>query len=309
MPPMPDAFSILSARCPGRVDQQVPIAPFTSYQLGGPARLYLEPESEADLIALGEALAAEPMPMLIVGRGSNMLVSDRGFDGIAIRLGAGFRWARIEQETIVAGAATPVPTLATTAARATLSGFEFAVAIPGSFGGAIAMNAGAHGRSISDVLTAATVFDLVAGQSRSLSASEMGFAYRTSRLPAGSIVTGGVLQLAAGTPDQIEAGMNEAKTWRKETQPIGLPNAGSVFKNPPGDSAGRLVETIVGKGTGTGRARVSEVHANFIVTEPGATSGDVYSLIRRIQREVRQNADVDLETEVKLVGRFDEPAS
>ncbi|MGH2830583.1 MAG: UDP-N-acetylmuramate dehydrogenase, partial [Actinomycetota bacterium] len=278
----------------------------TSYQLGGPAAVGLEAETADDLAALGEALAATGLPLLVVGRGSNMLVSDRGFPGIALRLGPGFRWARTDGAEIEAGGAMPVPALSALAASEGLTGFEFAAAIPASLGGAIAMNAGAHGRAVGEVLRTATVFDLGSAEERILDVAAIGFRYRSSDLPRRNVVVAGRLGLAPGAPAAIAAGMREAKQWRRATQPVGLPNAGSVFKNPPGDAAGRVVERAVGKGTRVGGARVSEVHANFIVTEAGATADDVHSLIRKIQRMVRDNEGVELETEVKLVGEFRE---
>lgn len=305
--PFGRAFELIRGRAHGRVARDAPLAPLTSYRLGGPAAVLLEAESEEDLAALGDALRDTGLPLLVIGRGSNMLVSDRGFPGVAVRLGAGFRAARVEESTIVAGAAMPVPAVAGLAAGASLAGFEFAVAIPASLGGAIAMNAGAHGHSISEVLVEARVFDLDSGASRRIAAADLGFDYRRSVLPARGVVTGGTVGLRPGDPAAISEAMHEAREWRRATQPLGEPNAGSVFKNPPGDAAGRLVERICGKGAASGGARISEVHANFIVTEPGATASDVYSLIRRIQRQVSDNAGVSLETEVRLVGEFAEP--
>ncbi|HEX9696030.1 MAG TPA: UDP-N-acetylmuramate dehydrogenase [Actinomycetota bacterium] len=300
------AARIIRAGAHGRCETGMPLGPLTSYQLGGPAAVYIEAEGDADLAALGDALDETGLPLLIVGRGSNMLVSDAGFDGIAVRLGGGYRWARVEGAAVHAGGAMPVPALASLAAGAALAGFEFAAAIPASFGGAIAMNAGAHHRSVSEVVTEARVYDLTRRAARTVAAADLGFTYRTSALPLASIVTAGVAALAPGDPGAIAAGMREAREWRRATQPVGLPNAGSVFKNPPEEAAGSLVERICGKGTRSGGARISEVHANFIVTEPGATAADVHSLIRRIQREVLDNAGVRLETEVKLIGRFGE---
>lgn len=301
------ALATLSAGAHGKVGRNVPLAPFTSYQLGGPAAVFLEAESLDDLLALTDLLREQPLPMLIVGRGSNMLISDRGFSGVAVRLGAAFRWARREADTMIrAGAGMPLPGLATVAADAGLSGVEFAMAIPASVGGAVAMNAGAHHRSVSDVLSTATVFEVGSGRVLAIPAADLQFGYRSSQLPAGSIVTEAVFELAPADATAIAEAMREARDWRRATQPIGLPNAGSVFKNPPEAPAAALVERVVGKGTGQGGARVSEVHANFIVTDEGATANDVYTLIRRIQRAVLDNEGVTLETEVKLIGEFQE---
>jgi UDP-N-acetylmuramate dehydrogenase len=301
-----EVYEALAARAHGAVRRDAPLAPLTTYQLGGPAAVLLDASSTDDLRALADALRGHDVPLLFVGRGSNMLVSDRGFPGVAVRLGAGFRWSRVDGAHVGAGGGVPVPAIAMLAADNTLTGFEFAVAIPASLGGAVRMNAGAHGHSVSDVLADATVFDLNTGHEYVVAGSDLGFAYRASALPPRSIVTAATLALSPGEPDAIKAHMDEARTWRRETQPAGVPNAGSVFKNPPRDAAGRLVETVCGKGMRSGGARVSEVHANFIVTEPGATAGDVLGLIRRIQRMVREATGIDLETEVKLIGDFEE---
>lgn len=304
--PVDVAFEILSSRAGGRARRDAPIGPLTSYQLGGPAAVLLDAESASDLEALADALERSGLEPLIVGRGSNMLVSDRGFGGIAVRLGAGFRWSEVAGRRLSAGAAVPVPALATLASDHRLTGFEFAVAIPASLGGAVRMNAGAHGHSIGGVLDHARFYDLARREEISLPASALGFAYRSTDLPPRSVVTGATLALRPGDPASIEAAMRAARDWRRATQPIGLPNAGSVFTNPPDLSAGRLVEEICGKGMRVGGARVSEVHANFIVTDVGASADDVYTLIRRIQRMVSEHAGVRLEPEVRLVGEFRE---
>jgi UDP-N-acetylmuramate dehydrogenase len=300
------AADILRARAHGPVTPGGSIAPLTSYRLGGPARVLFEPATEDDLHALAAATNETGADLLVVGRGSNMLVSDRGFDGIAVRLGAGFRWSRARGTRIEAGAAMPLPSLAMLSLQNSLTGFEFAVAIPASFGGAVRMNAGAHGHETGEVLGEISLFLLAESRALVIPAHEAGFAYRTSRLPEGSIVTGATLELAPGEPAAITELMNEAKEWRRATQPINLPNGGSVFKNPPGDHAARLVEEVCGKGMSAGGARISEVHANFIVAEPGARADDVYTLIRRAQRMVRDATGIELEPELKLIGDFEE---
>lgn len=299
-------YQVLTARAHGSVRRNAPLAPMTTYQLGGPAGVLLEASSTEDLRALADAVRERDVPLLFVGRGSNMLVADRGFEGVAVRLGAGFRWTRVDGTSVAGGGAVPVPAMAMLAADNALTGFEFAVAIPASLGGAVRMNAGAHSHSVSDVLAGADVFDLDTGELNVVPGSELGLGYRTSALPPRAVVTAATLSLRPGAPPEIKALMDEARTWRRETQPAGVPNAGSVFKNPPGDAAGRLVETVCGKGMHFGGARVSEVHANFIVTTPGATAGDVVGLIRRIQRMVREATGISLETEVKLIGDFEE---
>ncbi len=300
------AERLLRERAHGRVERDAPVGPLTSYGLGGSAAVFLEAEGDQDLAALGDALRETGVPLLVIGRGSNMLVSDRGFPGIAVRLGAGFRWTRVEGERIEAGASVPLPSLAVLSGRESLAGLEFAVAIPASVGGAVRMNAGAHGRSVGEVLDRVDVFRLDAGIREQIPASSLGFSYRSSDLPADALVVAAGFGLERGDQEEIQAKLRESREWRRATQPLNLPNAGSVFKNPPDDAAGRLIEQVLGKGVSVGGARISEVHANFIVASPGATADHVFSLIRVIQRKVKDDTGVDLEPEVRLVGDFEE---
>jgi UDP-N-acetylmuramate dehydrogenase len=301
-----DAARALEQRAHGNVKRNGSIAPMTSYRLGGPAGILMDAVGIEDLEALGAVVGETGLDVLVVGRGSNMLVSDRGFEGIALRLGAGFRWSKVDRTNVAAGAAMPVPAIATLALHHQLAGFEFAVAIPASLGGAVRMNAGAHGHEISEVVSTVEYFSLTEGGSRTIDAAEAGFRYRHSSFPPGSIVTAATMGLHEGDTAEISAKINEAKEWRRSTQPINLPNGGSVFKNPAGDHAARLVERTCGKGMRVGGARISEIHANFIVTEEGARADDVYTLLRRIQRKVREDTGVELEPELKLIGEFQE---
>ncbi|TMK21808.1 MAG: UDP-N-acetylmuramate dehydrogenase [Actinobacteria bacterium] len=300
------AYDVLHARTHGRVERALPIGPMTSYGLGGPASVFFEPATPEDLPALSAAVAASELPLLMLGRGSNLLVSDRGFDGIAVRLGAGFRWTRVEGSAIAAGAAVPLPTLAVLSGRHALTGIEFAIAIPASVGGAVRMNAGAHGHEVGEALASVEVFRLEAAEAETIPAARLGFSYRSSDLPRDAIVTGAHFALAAGDDASIQERLREAREWRRANQPLNLPNAGSVFTNPPGDAAGRIIERVCGKGMSVGGARISEVHANFIVAAPDASADDVYTLIRRIQRRVKEEAGVELVLEVRLVGQFEE---
>jgi len=300
------AFDALRAHAHGRVERDLPIGPMTSYGLGGPAAIFLEAATDADLTALAHALTDSGLPLVMLGRGSNLLVSDRGFDGIAVRLGAGFRWTRVEGTTVGAGAGVPLPTVAVLAGQHALSGMEFAIAIPASVGGAVRMNAGAHGHAVGEVLAEVDVFRLDAAVAETIPAGRLGFAYRSADLPADAVVTGARFGLANGDTAAIQERLREAREWRRATQPLNLPNAGSVFKNPPGDAAGRLIEQVCGKETSVGGARISEVHANFIVATAEARADDVYTLIRRIQRRVKDETGITLEPEVRLVGTFQE---
>ncbi|MFA5889623.1 MAG: UDP-N-acetylmuramate dehydrogenase [Actinomycetota bacterium] len=300
------AAEILRTRGHGRVTPGGPVASLTSYRIGGPAGVLFEPENPDDLRALAVAASETSVAVLVLGRGSNVLMSDRGFDGIVVRLGGGFRWSRVDGTRIHAGAAMPLPALASLAMQNDLAGLEFAVAIPASLGGAVKMNAGAHGHEMAGLVEFVDVFLLDEQRQVRLDAQDAGFAYRSSAFPPRSIVTSALLRLAGGDSAEIVARMNEAKDRRKQTQPTNLPNGGSVFKNPSGHYAARLIEEFVGKGTHVGRARVSEVHSNFIVAEDGATADEVYTLILRIQRAVHAATGIELEPELKLIGEFRE---
>ncbi|MGH2793392.1 MAG: UDP-N-acetylmuramate dehydrogenase [Actinomycetota bacterium] len=300
------AEQLLRERAHGRVERDAAVGPLTSYGLGGRAAVFLEAEGDQDLAALGDALRETALPLLVIGRGSNMLVSDRGFAGVAVRLGAGFRWTRVDGNRIEAGAAVPLPSVAVLSGRESLAGLEFAVAIPASVGGAVRMNAGAHGRSVGEVLDQVDVFRLDSNSREQIPAQRLGFTYRSTDLPSEALVIGAGFGLEPGEPSAIQDKLRDAREWRRANQPLNLPNAGSVFKNPPGEAAGRIIERILGKGLTVGGARISEVHANFIVASPGATADDVYTLIRRIQRRVKEDIGVDLEPEVRLVGDFEE---
>jgi UDP-N-acetylmuramate dehydrogenase len=297
----------------GRVEANRPLRSLTTYRLGGPARLYVEPADVADLGALWAALReAGDVELLLLGRGSNLVVSDRGWPGVVVRLGPGFSWIepwREEgQEGLRAGAATPLPTLANWAARRGLSGLEWLVAIPGSVGGAVRMNAGAHDGAVATRLHSMRSFDLGRGELASRAASALGLAYRRSGVTERELVLEASFSLAPADPDCIRATMDRYRRHRAATQPGALQNAGSTFRNPPGDSAGRLVEAAGLKGFRIGGALVSELHANFFMASEGATSQDVYDLVAAVRAQVRARFGVDLEPEVRFAGSFESPA-
>jgi UDP-N-acetylmuramate dehydrogenase len=203
----------------------------------------------------------------------------------------------------------PLPAFANVALAHSLAGLEFGVAIPATLGGAVRMNAGAHHRSMDEVLEAIDVLLLPSGKRRTMSASEAGFQYRHSDLPSGSVVVAATTVLAPGDRARIRAAMDEARAWRRSTQPLAEPNCGSVFKNPDGEHAARLVEAAGAKGLEVGGAAVSGKHANFIVARPGATAANVRDLIEEVRRRVADRFGVRLETEVQFVGDFDTPSS
>jgi UDP-N-acetylmuramate dehydrogenase len=298
------AESILRAACGDRLHTAFPLAPLTTFRIGGPAALYLELASDRDLEAAGDAVRATDVPVLVIGKGSNLLIADRGFAGLALRLGRSFRWAARDGDRLSAGAVTPLPALAGVAMRQGLSGLEFGVAIPATLGGAVRMNAGAHGAEIAGVARSIDVFELRAGRGREIAAGEVGFGYRRSSLPAESVVTGATLELTPAPDEEIRARMEEAREWRRQTQPLAEPNCGSVFTNPPGAHAAELIERAGAKGFTVGGATVSGKHANFIVTSPGATAADVVSLIERVRSAVQERSGVRLETEVHIAGEF-----
>jgi UDP-N-acetylmuramate dehydrogenase len=299
------AESILRAACGDRVRTRFRLAPLTSFRIGGPAALYLEPQSDEDLVAAGEAVRETGIPYVVLGKGSNVLVADAGFDGLVLRLGRGYRWTAREGDRITAGGAMPLPALAGVALSHGLAGLEFGVAIPATLGGAVRMNAGAHGRELAEVLETVEVFELLAGAARRIPAGEAGFSYRGAQLPADAVVVGSTVALEPGERSEIRALMDEAREWRRRTQPLAEPNCGSVFKNPPGGHAARLIEEAGGKALAVGGASVSSKHANFIVASEGASAADVVELIRSVQGLVESSSGIRLEPEVHLVGDLD----
>jgi UDP-N-acetylmuramate dehydrogenase len=281
------------------------MAPLTTFRIGGPAALYLEPDDERDLAAAADAIGQARVPFVVLGKGSNVLVDDEGFPGVVLRLGRGFRWTARDGDTITAGAAMPLPALAGVASQHGLAGLAFGVAIPASLGGAVRMNAGAHGGEIADVVTSVDVFSLTDVERRTIEADEVGFGYRRSALRAGAVVVGARFALMQGDPATIRAAMDEARRWRHDTQPIAEPNCGSVFTNPPDGHAAALIDAAGLKGARVGHAVVSTKHANFIVAEPGARASDVRALIELVRARVAAASGVWLEPEVRVIGGDD----
>ncbi|HWL89901.1 MAG TPA: UDP-N-acetylmuramate dehydrogenase [Actinomycetota bacterium] len=302
MPELADAERLLRDRLGAQLRVGFPLAPLTSFRIGGPAALFVEADDDGALEAVGRAVSQTGVPVMVIGKGSNVLVSDEGFPGVVVRLGRGYRWAGRDGARLTAGGAMPLPALAGVAMRHRLAGLEFGVAIPASLGGAVKMNAGAHGRSMSEVIERIDIYSLSRGARLSFSADEAGFAYRRSSLPSGGIVVGAVARLEIGEEEHIRAHMEEARDWRRRTQPLAEPNCGSVFKNPDGDHAARLIEEAGGKGLRLGGAQVSPKHSNFIVADPGASASDVWQLIERVRALVEAHAGIRLETEVELMG-------
>jgi UDP-N-acetylmuramate dehydrogenase len=292
-----------------RVRSMVPLAPLTTFRIGGAAALYVEPERDEDLAVVGKAVREAPVPFVVVGKGSNLLVSDRGYPGLVIRLGRGYRWAARDRDRLRAGAAMPLPALAGVALRHGLAGLEFGVAIPATLGGAVKMNAGAHDAEIAEVVRGVELVLVATGERVTLDAQRAGFSYRRSSMPEDAVVVGATLELRPGDAGDIRTRMDEARDWRRRTQPLAEPNCGSVFTNPPGAHAAALIDAAGMKGHRIGGAAVSTKHANFIVAGPGATADDVAALIRLVRDRVADSTGIVLEPEVRYVGSFDGDAA
>lgn len=302
-PDLAPAHRILGAKA--RVD--VSLAPYCTYRVGGDAALWVEARTVADLQLVRRALADVDCPVLVVGKGSNLLVSDAGFGGIVIHLGDEFAGIIVDEHepVVTAGGSALLPVVARKTAAAALTGFEWAVGVPGSIGGAVRMNAGGHGSDMAASLVSAGVVDLRSGdpaeEVREWSLDELQLGYRVSAIRPWQIVVSARLRLAPGDRTESEAEISEIVRWRRTNQPGGQ-NAGSVFANPEGDSAGRLIDSLGLKGLRVGTASVSEKHANFIQAEPDGSADDVYRLILEVQRRVLAETGVELTPENKLIG-------
>ena len=287
----------------GMLRTEVPLAGSTTYKVGGTAHYYLEAQDEAQLLAIGEAIEDEPL--LVLGRGSNLIVSDAGFPGVVIRLGREFGHTEFNKDgTVTSGAATSMPSLARSCARAGRAGLEFLVGIPGSVGGGVRMNAGCHGSEIKERLRLARVVELKLGDISDRQPADLDMTYRRTNLRPDEIVTSATFTTDARDRETVEKVMRDIVRWRRDHQPGGTLNAGSIFKNPPGDSAGRIVDNLGLKGTRIGGASVSTKHANFFVAEEGVKAQDVYDLVWAIRRRVGIETGVWLEPEVQFVGPF-----
>jgi UDP-N-acetylmuramate dehydrogenase len=278
-----------------------PLGALTTYRVGGEAALFAECDDEGQLLAVGRALAGRAVPVLVIGRGSNLLVADAGFPGLVVSLGSGFDTISIEGVEVRAGAAVSLPVLARRSAAAGLHGLEWAVGVPGSVGGAIRMNAGGHGSDTAATLVAYRFVDLLAAAVHEAGADRLHFAYRSAAVSPTDVVTEGTYRLEAGDPAEGAAAIAEIVRWRRANQPGGS-NAGSVFTNPEGDSAGRLIDSCGLKGLRVGTAEVSHRHANFIQADAGGSGDDVRRLIETVRTRVAEERGVVLETEVRLVG-------
>jgi UDP-N-acetylmuramate dehydrogenase len=303
----------LAARLPGRVRRDVPVAELSTYRVGGPVAVLARVANLAELAVVAGVVARDRPPILVVGRGSNLLVGDGGFGGVALVLEGEFESVDLPEpdaEPVVrAGGAVPLPVLARRAADAGVAGLEFFVGIPGSVGGAVRMNAGGHGRETVDVLRTASIVDLYGDGDpvpvvRRVEDLDLG--YRRSNVSGSDVVVSAELEGNRDAPAACAARVADVVRWRREHQPGGA-NAGSVFRNPPGDSAGRLIDAAGLKGLRVGGAVVSEKHANFFQADNGATAADVAGLIAEVQRRVAAATGVRLVPELLMIGNgFDD---
>lgn len=287
----------------GKVRENEPLSNHTTIKVGGPAEIFVEPDSIDKLLKTMELIQKYQLPWRVIGRGSNLLVSDDGIAGVVIKLGKGMDNLEIDGTKVRVGAGYSFIVLANALGRKGLSGFEFAGGIPGSVGGAVYMNAGAHGSDVSKILEKARVL-FPDGTIKWLSNDEMEYSYRTSILQKKrpGIVLEAVFQLQEGDRDAIALEMKKHRTYRRDTQPV-KPCCGSVFRNPLPEHAGKLIQDANLKGYSIGGAQISELHGNFIVNNGNAKAGDVLALIKYMKDTVLERNGIEMHTEVEIVER------
>lgn len=285
------------------VRENEPLRRHVSFRIGGPADVLVLPRSADELRKIADWLFKHRIPFEIIGQGSNVLIADGGIRGVVVKIGKGLDRFTFKDTRLFAEAGTGLPHLARTAATKGLSGLEFAAGIPASLGGAVVMNAGAHGHAMSEVLREVRV--LVPEGEQVLGPSELGFAYRTTVLQQRrAVLLEATMELTQSDPVTVRARTDEWLKHRSDTQPIGPPSSGCVFRNPPGDHAGRLIDVVGAKGLVVGDARVSEIHANYIVNVGEAKAADVVGLMHKVSGLVAEKFGVRLEPEIKLLGEF-----
>ena len=295
-----------------RAKPDVALAPLTTYRVGGAAALMARPRTLADLELVAEALAASGLPVLVIGRGSNLLVADTGFPGLAVSLAdlgsANASPYHVDGTQVVAQAMMALPQLARRLVAESLTGFEWAVGVPGSIGGAVRMNAGGHGSDMQACLVEVELFDLRRRYHGWIAADRLGLRFRGSDLANHQVVMQARIQLAVGDRDESQRELDEIVRWRRERQPGGQ-NAGSVFVNPiPGElAAGELIDRVGLRGHRLGTAAVSDKHANFIQGGEGGRAADVLALIELVRTRVADETGFQLRSEVRLVGFADIP--
>ncbi|MBI4726578.1 UDP-N-acetylmuramate dehydrogenase [candidate division TA06 bacterium] len=279
-----------------------PLKGHTSFRIGGPAELVAVPGNEEALSQLLARIRRNKLDYYVLGNGSNLLAGDKGYKGVVIKIAKDFRKLSREGNRLKVESGYPLPALVDYCAKAGLAGLEWAVGVPGSLGGALVMNAGAYGGQMADVVK--KVWGLTAeGKKKVLSPKQIKFSYRQAHYPKGFVITGAGLELKPGSRRKIEKAMSLYLSKRKRNQPLSLPSAGCIFKNPEGDSAKRLIAVAGMKGKKLGGAAVSVKHANFIVNQGGATAAEVLALIKKIQSQTHQRLGIRLVPEVKILGK------
>jgi len=286
----------------GVLREHEPMAAHTTLAVGGPARWFFRPADRAALVAAMQVCPADVV-ILPLGRGSNMLVPDTGFDGFVVDL-SDLNKMNFDGLNVSAEAGARMSRVARQCAEHGLTGCEFMATVPGDIGGGVAMNAGCFAQQVSDVLTEIEVV-LRDGSLIRMTAADLNMSYRHAELPTGSLVLSAIFALHTAHPEQIRERMRSMRSRRSSTQPLSQPNCGSVFKNPDGDHAAHLIEAAGLKGFQIGGARISDQHANFIVNEGEASSADIVALIRRAQAAVKQHCGIELEPEVRMVGEWE----
>ncbi len=287
----------------GEVKLQEPMKLHTTFRVGGPAEYFVEPTKD-EIRPLISLLKKEGLNYTLIGNGSNLLVSDEGIPGVVISFGTQMADVEVSGNKITAQAGILLSRLASFAATNALSGLEFASGIPGTLGGAIAMNAGAYGGEMKDVVESVEVLE--DGEVKTYSGKEMDFSYRHSAVQEKEMIVLSVtLCLTPGNADEITAAVKELNAKRVEKQPLNFPSAGSTFKRPEGYFAGKLIEDAGLRGYRVGGAQVSEKHCGFVVNTGDATAADIYHLILDVQKKVKDRFDVTLEPEVRMIGRFE----
>ncbi len=300
-----DRLDALAAERRLTLQSDMPLAPLTTLRVGGPADRLAAPETVDELVALLRLASDAEVPVFMLGKGSDIVVADAGICGLVLRTRAGA--VTIRGQTVRAEAGTSMTALAKRCAREGLAGFDWAISIPGSFGGSIWANAGAHGGEMSRVVRSVDLFDPRDGERRTIDSAECAFAYRDSRFKHGpEVVLGGTIELEPGESDAISALVDGHQEQRRATQPLADQNAGSVFRNPSGDHAGRLIEAAGLKGHRIGTAQVSTLHANFIVTDRGdGRAADVRELGDHVRVTVAERFGVELQYEIEFVGSWE----
>jgi UDP-N-acetylmuramate dehydrogenase len=281
--------------------RDLPLGPLTTYRVGGAAAVAVTPRDEAELLRAADAVQRSGVAVLVVGRGSNLLVADAGFPGLAVVIGDAFATIELDGPLVRAGGGASLPVIARRTAASAIAGLEWAVGIPGSVGGAVRMNAGGHGSDIAAVLERARVVDLASGRAGWRDRTALALGYRRSALRPTDVVTGAELRGHPGDRVASEALVDDIVRWRRVNQPGGQ-NAGSVFANPAGDAAGRLVEQAGLKGFRIGTASVSAKHANFIQADEGGSADDVHRVLCAVRDAVAARTGIELRTEIRLIG-------